>query len=149
HNQRIKAATIAIRQTKSKIRTSGGVRRAELVTRNSRETDTDRLIEMALKGLGQRLIAPSIRFQDEPVLNVSRGGYVFDSDVAYSLCDILVQWKFIFVNPDAEDNEVRNGGEGVIKTYGNVLSGVFQYATHFTESAIYERVSAREIRLYT
>lgn len=149
HNQRIKAATIAIRQTKSKIRTSGGVRRAELVTRNSRETDTDRLIEMALKGLGQRLIASSIRFQDEPVLNVSRGGYVFDSDVAYSSGDMLGQWRSIFINPFAEDNRVSNGGEGAIKTYGSVLSGVFNYITHFTPPAVYDRIADREIRLYT
>lgn len=148
-SQRIKAATIAIRQTKSSIRTSAGVRRAELVTRNGRETDTDRLIELALKGLGQRLVAPSIRFQDEPVFNMSRGGYVFDSDVAYNSGDVLGQWQSIFINPFAEDNQIRNGGDGVIKTFRKVLSGVFRYVSHLTPPAIYERVSAREIRLYT
>lgn len=148
-SQRIKAATIAIRQTKSRIRTSAGVRRAELVTRNSRETDTDRLIELALKGLGQRLVASSIRFQDEPVLNVSRGGYVFDSDVAYNSGDVLGQWRTIFINPLSEDNQIRNGGAGVIKTFGTVLSGVFKYVFHFTPPAIHERVSAREVKLYT
>lgn len=148
-SQRIKATTVAIRQTKSRIRTSAGVRRAELVTRNSRETDTDRLIELALKGLGQRLVAPSIRFQDEPILNVSRGGYVFDSDVAYNSGDALGQWRSIFINPLAVDNQVRNGGAGIVKTFGKVLYGIFQYIVHFTPPSIYERVSAREIKLYT
>lgn len=148
-SQRIKATTIAIRQTKSRIKTAAGVRRAELVTRNSRETDTDRLIELALKGLGQRLVASSIRFQDEPILNVSRGGYVFDSDVAYNSGDALGQWRSIFINPLAEDNQVRNGGAGIVKTFGKVLFGIFQYVVHFTPPAIYERVSAREIKLYT
>lgn len=148
-NQRIKAATIAIRQTKSRITTSGGVRRAELITRNSRETDTDRLIELALKGLGQRLVASSIRFQDEPILNVNRGGYVFDSDVAYNSGDILGKWQTIFINPFSADNQVRNGGEGSIKTFGSVLAGIFRYITHFTPPAVYERISAKEIELYT
>ncbi|HLQ97030.1 MAG TPA: hypothetical protein VK108_11770, partial [Pseudogracilibacillus sp.] len=148
-NQRIKMATIAIRQTKSRITTSGGVRRAELVTRNSRETDSDRLIEVALKGLGQRLVAPSIRFQDEPVLNVSRGGYVFDSDVAHNPGDILGEWKSIFINPFSADNQVRHGGKGTFKTFIGVVVGVFKYIAHFTPPAIYERIKNREINLYT
>ncbi|MCT7690309.1 MAG: cell division protein FtsK, partial [Lactobacillus crispatus] len=39
--QSIKAATLAIRQTKSHIKTANGVRHAQLVVRHSRETSTD------------------------------------------------------------------------------------------------------------
>src|SRR5699024_5354006 len=114
-----------------------------------RETDSDRLIEVALKGLGQRLVAPSIRFQDEPVLNVSRGGYVFDSDVAHNPGDILGEWKSIFINPFSADNQVRHGGKGTFKTFIGVVVGVFKYIAHFTPPAIYERIKNREINLYT
>ncbi|EPM6858968.1 FtsK/SpoIIIE domain-containing protein [Enterococcus faecalis] len=146
--QKVKATAIAIKRTKSKVKTNGGIRRAELVIVNSREVDTDRLIENALKGFGQRVIAPSIRFQEEPVLNVARGGYVFDSEVFYNSGDALGTWKSIFINPFAEEKQVKNGGEGAIHSIFSIYSEIAKYISHFTPPAIYERTKARENRLY-
>ena len=147
--QRIKSATIAIRQTRAVVRTSGGTRHAELITRHSRETDTDKIIETALKGLGQRLTAPSIRFQDDPTLNTDRGGYVFDSDVSYRAGDALGSWISIFSNPFSDDNKIKNGGKGVLDAYAGILKDFIRYIRHLTPPAIYDRIKAREERLYT
>lgn len=146
---RIKATAVAVKRTKAKVRTAGGVRRAELVTKNSRETDTDRLIELALKGFGKRLIAPSIRFQDDPILNVGRGGYIFDSDVSYHSGDVLGTWKSIFSNPFSEETRIKNGGAGAIKSIVTMYEEFFKYIFNFTPPAIHERIVDREIRLYT
>ncbi|MBC1914208.1 cell division protein FtsK [Listeria booriae] len=147
--QRIKAATIAIRQTKAKIRTAGGLRRAEIVVRHSRETDTDKVIESALNGVGKRIIAPSIRFQDNPVLNVSQGGYVLDSDVIYRAGDELGRWRAIFSNPWAKEQRVKNGGDGSLRAFVQVIRDVFRYVSHITPPAIYDQIIEREKRLYT
>lgn len=147
--QRVKAATLAIRRTKTKIKTAAGFRRAEIIIRNSRETDTDRLIESALRELGTRLIAPSIRFQDTPVLNVERGGYVFDSDVMYNAGDALGSWKDIFTNPFAKTSKVINGGVGAAKTTYMVLKNMVLYFLRLTPPSIYERIVSREIKLFT
>ncbi|WP_369903852.1 FtsK/SpoIIIE domain-containing protein [Enterococcus faecium] len=147
--QRIKSATIAIRRTRAIIKTAGGNRHAELKTRPSRETDTDRLIEQSLKGLGQRLSAPSIRFQDDPILNPSRGGYIFDSDVYYNAGDALGTFRSIFTNPFSIENRISNGGEGFIKVLGNVFISFFNYLKHLTPPAMYERANARMDKLYT
>lgn len=147
--QRIKATAVAIKRTKAKVKTAGGVRRAELITKNSRETDTDKLIEGALKGFGKRIIASSIRFQDDPILNVERGGYIFDSDVSYNSGDALGTWKSIFSNPFSDNVKIKNGGEGALDAIIGIYTEIFRYFRHFTPPAIYGRVVDRELRLYT
>ena len=54
-NQKIKAAALSIRQARAEVKTANGVRHAQLIIRNSRETATDQVIEQQLKGLGLRL----------------------------------------------------------------------------------------------
>nr|WP_253287572.1 FtsK/SpoIIIE domain-containing protein [Enterococcus faecalis] len=147
--QRVKATAIAIKRTKSKIRTAGGIRRAELITKNSRETDTDRLIKQSLSGFGKRIIASSIRFQDDPILSVERGGYFFDSDVSFNSGDVLGTWKSIFSNPFSQEVQVKNGGEGFFHATRNIYKEMGKYIIHFTPIAIYERIVEREFRLYT
>lgn len=146
---RIKATAIAVKRTRAKVKTAGGIRTAELITKNSRETDTDKVIELALKGFGKRLIAPSIRFQDDPILNVARGGYIFDSDVTYNTGDTLGTWQSIFFNPFSKDINIRNGGDGAIQATLHIYEELFKYVIHFTPPAIYERITDREARLYT
>ncbi|WP_221772900.1 FtsK/SpoIIIE domain-containing protein [Listeria booriae] len=146
--QRVKAATIAIRQTKAMIKTVAGRRSAEIIIRNSRETDTDRIIENGLRDLGQRIIASSIRFQDNPVLNVERGGYVFDSDVPYNSGDELGSWMAIFINPFSKYNRVSNGGLGAFKSFKSVLLGMVEYIKNLTPPSIYDRAVARELRFF-
>lgn len=147
--QRIKATAVAVKRTRANVRTAGGVRRAELITKNSRETDTDKMIETALKGFGKRIVAPSIRFQDNPILNTERGGYIFDSDVSYNAGDELGTWKSIFFNPFAEEIKVKNDGSGALKAIQGMYKGVFEYAVHFTPPAIFDRIVNREQTLYT
>lgn len=146
---RIKATAIAVKRTRARVKTAGGIRKAELITKNSRETDTDKVIELALKGFGKRLIAPSIRFQDDPILNVARGGYIFDSDVSYNTGDTLGTWQSIFFNPFSKDIKFKNGGDGAIRAILAIYEELFKFVIHFTPPAIYERIVDREARLYT
>lgn len=140
--QRIKATALAIRRTKAYIKTAGGIRHAELVTKKSRETDTDKLIERVLSGLGARLSASNIRFQDDPIFTPDRdkGSYIFDSDVDFNAGDELGSWFGIFFNPLSSENRVSNGGRGFFKAYGSILNETFQYIIHLTPRAIYERM---------
>lgn len=147
--QSIKAATLAIRQTKSHIKTANGVRHAQLVVRHSRETSTDQLIEQSLKGLGLRLSAPSIRFQEDPLLNPERGGYIFDSDVKYSTSDALGSWIAIFINPFSKENRIVNGGNGALKVIGQMYKQIIDYLDHLTPTAIYEKIIANATKKYT
>lgn len=147
--QRIKAATIALRRTKSTIKTASGVRRAKLVTKKSRETDTDLLIEKTLKGFGDRVTASNIRFQENPVFNGEQGGYVFDSDVAYNSADILGSWGAIFANPLSKDNKIKNGGDGFLCTMSKNYKEMLEYLKHCTPSAVYESIIAKQKRLYS
>lgn len=147
--QRVKAATVAIRRTRAKIKTAAGFRRAEIIIKNSRETDTDRIIENGLKDLGRRLLASSIRFQDTPVLNVERGGYVFDSDVIYNSGDVLGRWNDIFFNPFAEINKISNGGIGAFSGFWLILKGMCEYIRNLTPPAVYGRLVDREDKLFT
>ncbi|STE38131.1 FtsK/SpoIIIE domain-containing protein [Enterococcus mundtii] len=147
--QRIKAATIALRRTKSTIKTANGVRRAKMVTKKSRETDTDLLIEKTLKGFGDRVTASNIRFQENPVFNGNQGGYVFDSDVAYSAADVLGSWGAIFANPLARENKIKNGGDGFFMTLFESYREMIKYVKHCTPAAIYESIIAKQKRLYS
>lgn len=137
---RIKATALAIRRTKAHIKTAGGIRHAELVTKKSRETDTDKQIERVLVGLGARLPASSIRFQDDPVFNDKRGAFIFDSDVEYNAGDELGSWFGIFFNPLSPENRVSNGGRGFLASLGTIFKETFKYVTHITPTAIYDRM---------
>lgn len=147
--QRIKATAVAIKRTKAKIKTAGGIRRAELITKRSRETDTDKQIASALKGFGKRIVAPSIRFQDDPIFSEERGGFVFDSEVSYNAGDALGTLRTIFYNPFSDDVKIKNGGEGALNAIIGIYVEIFKYIRHFTPPAIYGRIVDREIRLYT
>lgn len=147
--QRYKATAIAIKRTRAKVTTAGGIRRAELITKNSRETDTDKLIEQSLQGFGKRLVAPSIRFQDNPILNADRGGFVFDSDVSYKAGDELGSWLGIFSNPLADGEKISNGGQGVFHAIKNLYNGVFRYMLHLSPVAVSERLISRVKELFT
>lgn len=148
-NQKIKAAALAIRQTHATIKTANGVRHAQLTIRHSRETATDQVIEQQLKGVGLRLSAPSIRFQEDPVLNPDKGGYIFDSDVQYSASDALGSWNAIFSNPFSADKKVKNGGDGAGKAIGDMYKGIATYIAHLTPSAIYEKIEGLAKSRYT
>jgi len=147
--QRIKAATIALRRTKSIVKTTNGVRRAKMITKKSRETDTDLLIEKTLKGFGERVVASNIRFQESPVFNSNQGGYVFDSDVAYNPADVLGSWGAIFSNPFAKENQIQNGGAGALRTAFKVYKEMVLFISHCTPPAIYEAIIAKQRRLYS
>lgn len=137
---RTKATALAIRRTKAHIKTAGGIRHAELVTKKSRETDTDKQIARVLAGLGARLPAPSIRFQDDPIFNDKRGAFIFDSDVEYNAGDELGSWFGIFFNPLSPENRVSNGGRGFLASLGTIFKETFKYVTHITPTAIYDRM---------
>lgn len=148
-NQKIKAAALSIRQARAEVKTANGVRHAQLIIRNSRETATDQVIEQQLKGLGLRLSAPSIRFQESPILNMEKGGYIFDSDVQYNASDELGSWQAIFVNPFAKEYSVSNGGEGAGTAIKKMYKGMLFYFMHLTPAAIYERIKAIAKSKYT
>lgn len=147
--QRIKQTALAVRQTKARIKTAGGTRHAELITRQSRETDTDRMIETAMKGLGLRLSASNIRFQDSPVLDVERGGYVFDSDISFNAGDELGGFNSLFQNPFGKESQVKAGGPGLIKVLWRDVVGLLTYIAHLTPTGIYEHSLSRFRQRYS
>ena len=73
-----------MRRTKIKVKTTAnGIREAKILIRQSRETETDRSIENALKGLGDRISGNSIFFPSDPTYNSKLKGYTFNSSVSY------------------------------------------------------------------
>lgn len=146
--QRIKSTALATRRTRAVIRTAGGTRHAELVIRNSRETDTDKQIEMILKGFGQRITAQSIRFQDDPELNPERGGFIFDSDVPFNAGDQLGSFRAIFSNPFALETRLTNGGVGALKSFIDTFKEFVDYFLHLTPTAVYGRIQSLANRRY-
>ncbi len=148
-NQKIKAAALAFRNTHATIRTANGVRHAQLSVKQSRETQTDQLIEQQLRGLGLRLSASSIRFQEDPILNPEKGGYIFDSDVPYNAGDALGSWLSIFSNPFSSDKRVANGGDGSISAIKNMYTSTVSYFIHLTPAAVYEKIKKSAKSKYT
>lgn len=155
---KIQNADLSIYQTNASVvtkydSTAGQVMRVATITvRNTRETETDKLLETALNGLGQRLVAPSIRFQDSPVLNVERGGYVFDSRVPYNAGDNLGSWRSIFVNPfviHGEDfDEYEQPHRRPLANFAGVMYGMFRYISALSPVAVANRIQRRAERLY-
>lgn len=148
-NQKIKAAALAFRNAHATVKTANGVRHAQLSVKQSRETQTDQLIEQQLKGLGLRLSAPSIRFQEDPILNPEKGGYIFDSDVQYNAGDALGSWLSIFSNPFSSDKRIANGGDGSLFAIKDMYMGVIRYFTHLTPAAVYEKTKKSAKSKYT
>jgi DNA segregation ATPase FtsK/SpoIIIE and related proteins len=156
---KIQNADLSIYQTNTKVvtkydNTSGQVMRTAIITvRNTRETETDKMLETSLQGFGQRVVAPSIRFQDNPTLNVERGGYTFDSRVPYNAGDNLGTWKTIFVNPfeiHAEDfDEYEQVHRKPFRYFVNVVVEMFRYISALTPPAIADRIQRRADRLYS
>lgn len=147
--QRIKAVALAMRHTHATILTSGGKRHAKLTIRESREVETDELVKRSVKGLGQRLIAPNIRFQDSPVLNKEKGGYIFDSDVPYNPADYLSSWLSIFANPFSAENRLSNGGPGALKVLSQLFKDLFEYIRHITPPALLANMNKFVTAAYT
>ncbi|MBS0936616.1 FtsK/SpoIIIE domain-containing protein [Lactiplantibacillus plantarum] len=147
--QRIKAVALAMRHTHATVLTSGGKRHAKLTIRESREVETDELVKRSVKGLGQRLIAPNIRFQDSPVLNKEKGGYIFDSDVPYDPADYLGGWLSIFANPFSVESRLSNGGPGAIKVFGQLFKDLFDYIRHITPPALLAKMAKFVSAAYT
>lgn len=143
-------AGLAIRWSRSSVVTKGGHRIAELVIHHSREMETDNLLKTSLKGLGRKLSAPSVRFQEDPLEDYENTkGFKFDSDVLYNAGDNLGSWRTIFINPFTEDAKIANGGRGAWATFEGVLIGVLQYISNITPVAIYDKIKARALQLYT
>lgn len=145
--QKIKAVALIVRQSKVNVKTANGIRHAEIQIRDSRETDTDKMLEQILKGFGTKHSAPSIRFQENPVYRDK--WFVFDSDVPFSAGDTLGSWRSIFVNPFAKSNRIANGGEGAVRVFLGVIQGIFDYFRHLTPSAFYDQMVDRANRMYT
>ena len=140
--QKIKAIALAMRHSRCSIVTANGTRNAKLQVRKSRETETDRGIEQILKGLGQRLTAPSIRFQDNPIFDGQ--WYTFDSQVPYNAGKALGEWQAIFNSPfasyevsTADSNKVQ---EGALSILAGDFQALFTYLAHLTPRAVYDRL---------
>src|SRR5699024_11100659 len=135
-----KATAVAMRRTKIKIKTTAnGVREAQILIRQSRETETDRSIENALKGLGDRISGNSIFFPSDPTYNSKLKGYTFNSSVSYEADEQLGAWKDIFINPFNPDNSTNQGGKGYLVSYFEKIGSVLNYIGHLTPYAIYRR----------
>lgn len=135
-----KATAVAMRRTKIKVKTTAnGIREAKILIRQSRETETDRSIENALKGLGDRISGNSIFFPSDPTYNSKLKGYTFNSSVSYEADEQLGAWKDIFTNPFNPDNSTSRGGKGYLISYFEKIGSIFNYIGHLTPYAIYKR----------
>lgn len=148
--QTLKAVSIAMKRTQVRVKTTAdGQRTAHILIRQSRETETDRAIEQALKGLGERISGDSIYFPSDPTFSPDSKGYVFDSVVHYQADEELGSYMPIFSNPFNQYNKVAEGGNGAFKTYLTVLKNNFAYIGHLSPYAIYTRAKAQaELKFY-
>lgn len=140
--QKIKAIALAMRHSRCSIVTVNGTRNAKLQVRKSRETETDRGIAQVLKGLGQRLTASSIRFQDDPIFDGQ--WYTFDSQVPYNAGKALGEWQAIFNSPfatyEVSTADSKKIQEGALTILAGDFRALFDYIAHFTPVAVYDRL---------
>lgn len=138
--QNKKAATVAMRRTKVTVKTAAGNRKAHILIKQSRETETDRTIENILKGLGERISENSIYFPADPTYNTKEKGYTFDSLVAYEPGKELGSFKAIFDNPFEEQTKVSLGGKGSFYVFFNDVRNFIKYIFHLSPSGLKERI---------
>lgn len=135
-----KAVNRAIKRSRVTVKTtSDGKRRAQVLVRQSRETETDRAIAQVLKGWGERVSGNSIYFPQDPTYSNKKKGYFFNSEVPFSAAEQLGSFSGIFENPFSADNQAKNGGDGFWKTYGHIYCNLIEYLIHLTPYAIYEQ----------
>lgn len=139
-NQSKKATTVALRHAVVTIKTAAGQRKAHILVKQSRKTETDRSIENLLKGLGSRISGDSIYFPADPTYSQAEKGYVFDSIVSYNPAKELGSFKKLFNNPFAQQNKVSLGGKGSFQVFINTLKDFGSYLRHLTPIAIYDRI---------
>lgn len=138
-----KATALAMRRSSVKVRTTmDGTRKAKLFVLQSREAETDRSIEGALKGFGERVSGDSIYFPSDVTYSQKDKGYVLDSSVPFNAGTNLGSWTSVFVDPLAIDNKVSVGGRGFIKVYSEIIVETFKYLLHLTPLAVYQRIVA-------
>lgn len=135
-----KMAAVAMRRTKVTVKTAGGNRKAHILVRQSRETETDKTIENILKGLGERISEDSVYFPADPTYNTKEKGYTFDSLVAYEPGKELGSFKAIFDNPFEEQTKVSLGGKGSFGVFFNDLKNFIHYIMHLSPSGLKERM---------
>ncbi|MCC4370533.1 cell division protein FtsK [Limosilactobacillus reuteri] len=135
-----KQTAVAMKRVKVVVNTTADqIRTAHIVVHQSRETETDRSIENALKGLGERISGNSIFFPRDPSYSQKEKGYVFDSVVGYNAGQNLGSFRSIFTNPFSDANKRANSGPG----YGGAIKGIWinswEYIGHFSPMAIFMR----------
>lgn len=135
-----KATAVAIRRAKVSVKTAAYQRKVHILVRQSRETETDRSIESALKGLGERLNADSVLFPADPTYSSEEKGYTFDSNVHYDPSDELGSFKDVFINPFEQHNSISLGGRGIFSVFKGILVDFCRYLRHLTPISINERM---------
>lgn len=135
-----KATAVAIRRATVTVKTAAGQRKAHLLVKQSRETETDRSIENSLKGLGVRMSGDSIYFPSDPTYSQTEKGYVFDSVVSYSPAKELGSFLSIFSNPFDQQNKVDLGGKGTFAVFKENLKNLWAYIRHCSPIAVHDRL---------
>ena len=135
-----KATAVAIRRATVTVKTAAGQRKAHLLVKQSRETETDRSIENSLKGLGSRISGDSIYFPADPIYSSNEKGYIFDSIVSYEPAKELGSFTKIFNNPFEQQNKVSLGGKGSLQVFIDTLKNFWVYIRHLTPIAIENRI---------
>ena len=132
-NQAMKRTRVTVKTTKD------GVRRAHVLVRQTRETETDRAVEQILKGWGERVSGNSVYFPADAVYSSKEKGYIFDSSVPYHADERLGSYKSNFSNPFAEDVKRANGGPGAMSVMWSIIRNSIDYLLHLSPYAIYSR----------
>ncbi len=135
-----KQTAVAMKRVRVKVNTTAdGIRTAHIVVHQSRETETDRSIESALKGLGERISGNSIFFPRDPSYSQKEKGYVFDSVVGFDAGKNLGSFKSIFENPFSNANKRVNSGPGYLASIVGIWVQSWLYIAHFSPMAIFLR----------
>lgn len=135
-----KQTAVAMKRVKVNVKTTtDGLRTAHIVVHQSRETETDRSIENALKGLGERISGNSIFFPRDPSYSQKEKGFVFDSVVGYNAGQNLGSFKAIYTNPFNDANKRSNSGPGYMAAIKGIWTGSWDYIGHFSPMAIFMR----------
>ena len=142
-NQAMKRTKVTVKTTRA-----DNQRRAHVLVRQSRETETDRAIQQVLRGWGERVSGNSIYFPADPTYSQKEKGFIFDSAVSYSADEELGSYKAIFNDPLAPENRTSQGGAGFFTTVRNLITNSLFYLFHLTPYSIYSRRKALIDRKY-
>lgn len=135
-----KQTAVAVRRAVVTVKTAAGQRKAHILIKQSRETETDRSIENSLKGLGGRISGNSVYFPANATYSSAEKGYIFDSIVAYDPAKELGAFSDVFVNPFEEQNNINLGGKGALAVFKNILLDFWKYICHLTPLGIEKRL---------